>query len=110
MIKQFDVGSKGTVVGVGQLDRSKEKVFERKDKVDRIQSMNNFEFDTNGFVTVHRAYKIGSGKVRMARTTENVWFDYLEIWDKKYCKNLHKHGYRRGLFWSCWPRSKPFSE
>ena len=53
-------------------DGGQEKIFERKDKVDRIQSLNNFEFETKGFVTSHRAYKIGSGKVRTAKNIENI--------------------------------------
>ena len=50
-------------MAVGSLDRSKEEVFKSTLKMDGIQSLNNFEFNKDGSVIVHRQYDVGKGKV-----------------------------------------------
>lgn len=57
---------RGTVVGVGCLDRSKEEVFKAAVKMDGIQSLNNFQFEEDGSILAQRQYNIGTGKVRIS--------------------------------------------
>ena len=51
------------MVAVGSIDRSKEELFKSTQKIENIQSLNNFEFEKDGQVTTHRQFKIGNGKV-----------------------------------------------
>ena len=50
-------------MAVGCLDRSREEVFKSKEKIEGIQSLNNFEFKKDGCIVAHRQYNVGTGKV-----------------------------------------------
>ena len=51
-------------MAVGSLDRDMEEVFKATNKVDGIQSLNNFQFNSDGSVLARRQYNIGTGKVK----------------------------------------------
>ena len=57
------LGVRGTVVAVGSLDRDLEEVFKATNKVDGIQSLNNFQFNSDGSVLARQQYNIGTGRV-----------------------------------------------
>ena len=57
------VGVRGTVVAVGELDRSREQRLKCKKPLDKVSSLNNFDFTVDGQITAQRAYKIGTGQV-----------------------------------------------
>ena len=57
------LGIRGVVVAIGRLDRTVESHF-KCDKIDRISTLNNFEFNWNGSVVARRAFGIGQGLVR----------------------------------------------
>ena len=50
-------------MAVGSLDRNMEEVFKATNKVDGIQNLNNFLFNSDGSVLARRQYNIGNGKV-----------------------------------------------
>ena len=50
-------------MAIGSLDRSNEYLFKSTQKIENVQSLNNFEFAKNGSVITHRQFKIGNGKV-----------------------------------------------
>ena len=60
------IGIRGVTVGVGRLDREKEAEFKPKVQIEKINSLNNFKFTEEHKLTVHRQYKIGPGKVKIA--------------------------------------------
>ena len=51
-------------MAVGSLDRNMEEVFKATNKVEGIQSLNNFLFNSDGSVLARRQYNIGTGKVK----------------------------------------------
>ena len=57
------IGVRGTVVAIGSLGRDKEYLFKLTQRIENIQSLNNFQFDKDGIVIAHRQFKIGNGKV-----------------------------------------------
>ena len=48
----------------GSLDRNMEEVFKATNKVNGIQSLNNFLFNSDGSVLARRQYNIGTGNVK----------------------------------------------
>lgn len=48
---------------MGRLDRERESHFQTGQKIEKISSLNNFEFSEDGSVVAHRQFDIGLGKV-----------------------------------------------
>ena len=49
---------------MGRLNRDLEGHFHPEQKIEKISSLNNFEFFEDGSVVTHRQFDIGFGKVR----------------------------------------------
>ena len=48
---------------MARVDREREVHFQTRQKIDKISSLNNFEFSEDGAVVAHRQFNIGFGKV-----------------------------------------------
>ena len=60
-------------MAVGSLDRNMEEVFKATNKVEGIQSLNNFLFNSDGSVLARRQYNnIGTGKVKPKQSKPKI--------------------------------------